>query len=381
MTSGQLDGPVFAFPRPSGPYAIGTATYHWVDAERREVLSARPGDHRELMVQIWYPAQDVPSAPRAPYIADAEGVSQALADFLDVPASRLAPLAHVTTDAVEDAPVADHEARFPVLILLVGIKGSYRQIQTFQVEELASHGYVVAAIDQPYSVATVAFPDGRRIGYDDRWAPSRSVFMDDHIPHLARDVGFTLDRLTALADADPNAALHGRLDLDRAGLVGHSFGAAVGAEACRVEPRLRAGLLEEAFMPADVVRDGLTQPVMFITRPADSMRLEREVAGGWPESDIEETLGTMRVVYEHLRGEGYFVQIPGSFHLDMTDAPFLSALVPWRGLSGPIGGDRAHRIINACSLAFFDRELRHRGTGPLDGPTDRFPEVIVESRR
>lgn len=30
--------PRFRFPEPTGPYAIGTTTYHWVDAERPEIL-------------------------------------------------------------------------------------------------------------------------------------------------------------------------------------------------------------------------------------------------------------------------------------------------------------------------------------------------------
>src|SRR5215207_7800379 len=53
--------PVFRFPHPSGPYEIGTLTYHWVDADRPEVFTADPGDRRELMVQIWYPAEGDPS--------------------------------------------------------------------------------------------------------------------------------------------------------------------------------------------------------------------------------------------------------------------------------------------------------------------------------
>jgi hypothetical protein len=370
-----------ALPPPSGPYSIGTTTYHWVDADRREVFSTNPGDRRELMVQVWYPAQDLPAAPRAPYLADAEAVTAALAGFLGVSPSALAPLASVTTHAVERAPVADDQTTYPVLILLVGIKGSYRQIQTFQVEELASRGYVIAAVDQPYSAAMVVFPDGRRVAYDDRWKPSRSEFMDAHIPYLARDVSFALDQLANLARSEPDGLLAGRLDLGQAGLVGHSMGAVVGSEACRVDARLRAALLEEAFMPADVVRDGWAQPVMFIARPADSMRFEREEAGGWPETDIEEHLRTMRTVYEHLPGDGYYVQISGAFHLDMTDAPLLSGLVPWPGFSGPIGGARAHRIINEYSVAFFDRELRRQPAPLLDGPPESFPEVTFESRR
>ena len=34
-------------------------------------------------------------------------------------------------------------------------------------EDLASHGFVVAAIDHPYNSQIIAFPDGRRMKSDD----------------------------------------------------------------------------------------------------------------------------------------------------------------------------------------------------------------------
>ncbi len=62
--------PVFRFAQPHGRYEIGTLTYHWVDAARPEIFTADPDDRRELMVQIWYPAQGSPDSPRARYVAD-----------------------------------------------------------------------------------------------------------------------------------------------------------------------------------------------------------------------------------------------------------------------------------------------------------------------
>ena len=274
--------------------------------------------------------------------------------------------------------MAADQPSYPVLIFLEGIKFGYRQQNTFQVEELVSHGYVVAAIDQPYVAATVVFPDGRQAAYDPRLDPPHSAFMDAHIPYLAQDAVFTLDQLVALNRADPNGILTGRLDLQRAGLIGMSMGAVVGGEACRVERRLRAGLLMEAFMPAEVVRAGLQQPIMWITRDADTMRLERRRSGGWPESDIHEHLTTMRSVYERLPGDGYYVQVPGMFHADMTDVPLWS---PAASRFGPIGVQRAHRIVNAYSLAFFDRHLKGRPAALLDGPAAQYPEVLFETRR
>ncbi|MCL4517376.1 MAG: hypothetical protein M1379_17645 [Firmicutes bacterium] len=63
--------PVFKFPRPGGPYQIGTVTYYWVDTSRHEIFSADPNASRELMVQVWYPAKGSPSSVRAPYITSA----------------------------------------------------------------------------------------------------------------------------------------------------------------------------------------------------------------------------------------------------------------------------------------------------------------------
>lgn len=60
--------PVFRFPRPRGPYAIGTVTYHWVDVDRPEAFTVDLDDRRELMVQIWYPAERNGFSPRAPYV-------------------------------------------------------------------------------------------------------------------------------------------------------------------------------------------------------------------------------------------------------------------------------------------------------------------------
>jgi hypothetical protein len=57
--------PVFRFPRPSGPYAIGTLTYHWVDAARPEFFTADPNDHREMMVRFGIRLKQTIGAARA----------------------------------------------------------------------------------------------------------------------------------------------------------------------------------------------------------------------------------------------------------------------------------------------------------------------------
>ncbi len=390
--------PVFHFPNPHGPYGIGTVTYHWVDANRQEVFSADPKARRELMVQIWYPAKKGVSSAHTPYLHDSDAVTTALARLLKFPDFSFHYLKYVTTHAAESVPVADDTPSYPVLMFLEGITG-YRQMNIFQVEELVSHGYIVVGIDQPGVAASVIFPDGHQIVVPSMThvmqpliqqslspaekAPQLNVqaFNDGIIPYFAQDVSFTLDQLASLHTTDPNNILTGKLDLQHTGMFGISLGGMIGAEACLNEPRVKAGLVMDVAMTANVVQKGLRQPSMWITRDADTMRRERQTAGGWTEQDIAQTQTTMRAVYTSLPGDGYFVQILGMFHIDVTDLTGLSPIFPIIGFSGPIGGQRAHDIVNTYSAAFFDKHLKGQPAALLDGPTEQYPEVRFETRR
>jgi hypothetical protein len=200
------------------------------------------------------------------------------------------------------------------------------------------------------------------------------------VPYLTQDVGFALDQLATVDAADPHGVLSGRLDLQRVGTVGISLGAIVAGEACHTEPRLKACLMMDAAMPADVVPAGLRQPSMWITRDAETMRLEHRRGGGWSETAIHEAQTSMRAVYaKSPPGHGYFVQVPGMFHPNFTDAPYYSLLAYQMGLGGPIDAQRGFDIVNGYSVAFFDRELQGHPTALLGGPTRQYPEVTFET--
>jgi Platelet-activating factor acetylhydrolase, isoform II len=313
---------------------------------------------------------------------------------LTVPSFPFTHLKYVTTNAIPSAPVAHDESSYPVLIFLEGLNG-LRQMNTFQVEELVSHGYVVAAIDQPYAAAEVVFRDGRQVGgltkdqLDLLLQQSISPVMNAPtlngqtlkngiIPYFAQDAVFALHQLAGLNQADPTGILTWHLDMQRAGVFGVSLGGMVTPEACHLEPRFRAGLVMEAPMPADVVKSGLQQPSMWILSDSDTWRLQR-----WSNRDVKQHQTTMRAVFESLPGDGYFVQVPRMFHLNLTDVPLLIYAPFGRrlGLFGPIDANRVHRIVNAYTLAFFDRHLKGMPATLLDGPAAQYPEVRFETRR
>ena len=381
--------PVFQIPLPDGPYQIGTTTYHWVDANRHEIFSTDPLADRELMAQIWYPVKGDTSSLRAAYAQDANALTGALGHDFHVPGFLLDALNHVTTDAIPGAPVAKEAPSYPILIFSSGLMG-YRQSNTFQVEDLVSHGFIVVTLDQPYAAATTVFPDGHQIlGWTrDHMQPliqqslnpmtppptlNGHVLPQGIIPYFAQDIRFALDQLTALNGNDPHGLFTGRLEMQHVGVFGISLGAMVASEACHEESRIKACLMMDAAMPADVVQAGLPQPSIWLTRPASDM--ERE---GWAAADIVQTLTTMHSVFiREPAGNGYYVAIAGMFHINFTDgAAFTPLGALWTPpLTGPIAAQRGFAIVNAYSLAFFEQTLTGRSPALLSGPSHQFPEV------
>src|SRR5687768_12958305 len=61
-------------PSPTGAFGVGRVTFHWIDGSRAEPLAK--GRHRELMVDVWYPAEGR-TGPRAEYL-DAGAFERAL---------------------------------------------------------------------------------------------------------------------------------------------------------------------------------------------------------------------------------------------------------------------------------------------------------------
>jgi hypothetical protein len=100
-------------------------------------------------------------------------------------------------------------------------------------------------------------------------------------------------------------------------------------------------------MPADVVKSGLQQPSMWITSEADTWRLQR-----WSDRDVMQHQ-SMRAVFKSLPGDGYFVQVPRMFHLNLTDVPLLN-LFTVRQETGLVRADR-------CPSSTSHRQRLHPG--------------------
>ena len=151
------------FADPTRPYRVGTATTQWTDPGRPEPASSDPDDRRVVVAQAWYPA--VPGADdTAWYLGRTEGESTAvthgLADTFGVPRFLLSEIQRARGTAAVAAPVAAGSDRYPVVLFSPGLSGVRTQ-NTAWATELASHGYVVVALDHPYDSAAVVLDGGQ----------------------------------------------------------------------------------------------------------------------------------------------------------------------------------------------------------------------------
>jgi hypothetical protein len=140
-------------------------------------------------------------------------------------------------------------------------------------------------------------------------------------------------------------------------------------------------LAEDLRFAAAVARAGLLQPLMIMSRDAAIVRQERAQAGGWPEAEIVHMIGDQRALFEHNRGDAYYLTMNQMYHVNWTDAPVWSPLVGWMGLVGPIDPYRGFDDTNAYTLAFFDRYLKGQPAPLLDVAPSSRSDLRLEVRR
>jgi len=186
-----------------GPHSVGVRTLEVVNPGQIDILNSdtetgkAPLYDRPLTLEVWYPAV-IPEGEReqTTYTGPMPGRRGARPDGIP-------DFFEIRGKALRDAPPAGDEA-FPLVVVSHGAQGS-RTLLSYLSENLASKGYVVAAIDHTDSVAGDSKP------------------FESTLLNRTKDQWFTIDKLAELA-GNPDHFLHGVLDPSRAAIVGYSMG-------------------------------------------------------------------------------------------------------------------------------------------------------------
>jgi dienelactone hydrolase len=368
-------GLVAELPSPSGPLPVGRTTFFWKDSTRPETMTDDPDDFRELMVSLWYPAQREGNMTPAVYFPHFE---------LLRPSSSAALPRSLNAHAFEKA--SHVRQRFPVLLFSHGL-GENTACYSSILEELASYGYVVAAIDHTYDNQGTVFPDGRILRQSDRWGRAFSGsqrdqerFIIERLNVLATDVSFVLNQLEELNDQKAGT-FNGKLDMSQAGFFGHSLGGAIAPLVCQKDRRFKACLNMDGMPTSHVlILDPalrLERPFMFLTEKPwpTELELERRTLTR-PEYEERDRARRRRMYHllDTLNTESYVVLISGADHSSFSDNPLLAS----NPLSSSERNQRLLQIIRDYTRAFFDRYFVSNGDSLLDSSLTGPPEVTVE---
>lgn len=312
---------------PTGHLAIGTKSYHWVDPSRHEKASKNPGEFRQLIAQVWYPAKSE-QGPTSPYVPQLEAYRQVWEKAQIKLASRVRTHSYVNAEPVS-------VFRFPVVLLSHGWQGTRSEYTSFA-EELASQGYAVFGIDHPY-MGWTALPNGQITPATEDQFGSAVEIME----YYGQDLKFAIDQITRLNRSERDSVLANKLDLSRIAAIGHSSGFSAVSTACREDRRIKACVNVDApgFKPELLI--GLHQPLLWI-------RLER--AGPIPEKFLNTTAATI-----------YELQITPANHGSIEDWDYLQAA------SSQERDEAAQRIrlIRSYATAFLDNTLRDQDSALL----------------
>ncbi|SDE15342.1 Platelet-activating factor acetylhydrolase, isoform II [Paenibacillus sp. UNCCL117] len=385
--------PVSELPEPTGEFKVGTQTFHFVDTNREEIFGETRDGKRELMVQVWYPAQ-AGTGKYAPFIPDTRILRYMAANY-GLPGFTFQHLKYVSAHAYSGAEVSAAQTSYPLILANPGF-GSSRFLHTSQAENLASHGYIVAVIDHTYNTFATEFPDGRITT-----STTNDLFSPDHDYRTEResrdklgkvltdDVAFALDQFELIQSGQMPSRLTGRMDLGRVGVFGHSIGGATAYDAS-YDPRIAAGIDLDGGLYRLRDREELGKPFLFIQSESNFEKLEMvknnrvytdvelKSMGStreWEDQVTEDKKRELERMREAVGAGGQVLYIDNAEHLNFTDVQFISPIFNMLGVTGKLAPERASSVINAYMLDFFDRYLKNQGGSLMKGPDSRFPEM------
>jgi dienelactone hydrolase len=339
-----------ALPEPWGEHEVGVLSMVVEDSSRTVAPGgvARP---RPVLVRLWYPASASGTPPR-PYM-DAL-TADAWRGTLPVPRGFERA---VTAHGVDDAPWAG-PAPVEGWPLLLFSHGRSFPVENYQIvlEQLASQGWVVAALSHVGEEALTLLPDGATFPFDGpTWdtPEERGSVLMRVVDELVRDARVVLDALEA-ANAAPGHVLAGRLALaSGVGYYGHSLGGAAAAWTLQRDPRVRAAASWEGQVYRDADRPMVVAgPLMYLIGGANRAELSwRHFRSGGPGAPV------------------YEVVIDGAWHASMGELLHIYRAYGPRDWQvrhrREITAERANQISADMLDAFFGAHLLGRSSDLL----------------
>jgi dienelactone hydrolase len=375
-----------SLPLPSGSYGIGRVSYELTDPRRPEPLSSNPDARRRMMVYVWYPI-DKPISngnDTAPYLPGLDEAKSKVSpgDIADMfyPATYEGPQSLPATVVVDHAPIAHGRQRFPLLLFAHGW-GNSTFLYTAELEDIVSHGYVVAAIDHPYDTNYTRFPDGEVTGFAQesfnkavKQPHGIRAYTKERVEAMAQDNQYALTQLLNYAHTRSfHAPFYGRIDVDKIGAFGHSIGGLTAARTCQIDSRVKACMDQDstdyrgsAFVISDLQQTERQPFFLYVVssadvwsskalNPSDAELAQQKVTRPEFDSIMREQQQNQTTQLAGIAGGSYrlmLFDLPGFIHRTFTDQTLLAS-----NLDHEQSLHNFH-VAETYTLAFFDKYLK-----------------------
>lgn len=327
------------FPQPTGNYSVGMQRFAWTAPNQKD-------DRAQFMVDLFYPSSD--QSQKSPYQPKKMAAYTAI-----LPQETHLPriawhclLANIFSYAQQNAPLAHNHDRFPVILYLPGINSV--DLHNLYLEELASHGYILCAIEPPRDIMLSVLPNDRIItadsalkkatAHNDREAIYR-YRNEAHIRWIDY-INAALQELTSL-NQQSDSPFYQRLDLTNLGLIGHSHGGAVVTDFCMKDARCKAGINMDGWTKTYNRTDRFQTPFLFLLSETGEMPEMLPLFANNQRPDFEKVI---------IKNANH-----GSFTDDILAKRLPSLLIGGGTKNSP---EKVRQEISKRIVDFFDRYLK-----------------------
>ena len=378
--------PVNNLPTLSGNSKVGTVFMDFTNPSRTNILNGTK-ESQKIAVQIWYPASDIHGKKRVNWMINRK-VASLFAERMRLP-DILGQLCMVKTNSYLNASLSTGSEKYPI-ILFSGGGGMFNGQNVIQMEELASNGFVVAAVSHPKDDFATVYSNGTVLPYDKELGDALSSDMkqainfmkskyssDDATPEMQRatikaaklsnmnvrlwaeDLSFIADQIEKMNNGLIDSIFKGKMDTSQFGVFGHSFGGAAAGQVCLNDDRFKAFMNIDGTPFGDTVNDTIDQPFMIVEADSDSSIKFKASDGYSPD-----------------QRNYLIVSVNGAEHMNFTD---LNTIIPRIGkkigVLGNIDTDEQTKIMNAYVLAFFNHYLKGSSEPILESKKSPFSEI------
>lgn len=348
-------------------YEIGVKTFNIVDKSRLDPFSEAK-KNRELMLKIWYPAQRGSSENFVNYWFHSDKAPNCVPtipnnEFLNSMKSRTRLNPKVSKTFIP----------FPVVIYSHGY-GSGMEFNQTLFEDLASKGYVVVSIGHTYEASISTLMTGEQILIDEakrygelcEGMPMEDLIkqLDDlnkvplnssseqkvydvlnqcigskkHLNLWCDDTTFVLNELKNFNNNRGND-FYNKLDLDKVGLIGFSFGGAKSFQYASQNENIKCAVNLDGANFFLNKNSKFNKPLLMML--SDNKFIK----------DFE-------IIFNKNENDTFKVKVDGATHNNYHDASVFFKDRKEDFALGTVDGNRMLQITNKSTLAFFDKYLK-----------------------